>query len=221
VNHPDGALYDPGADVWRAMPSPPAAIAGARLDDFEVAVSAAKIVVITNRRQAAIYDFAGSSWTAVPDAELPVGLKDLRDLGGGGLQLIVGHEHSGALGVGTLARVNAQTARWEIAPLPPRGAPTSLETGIIAWADGQLILWGPRHQEIRYEKVPGQKKDCGPHVPGEPICDPVTPVRRSVSGARPRGWAPPARVRASQGALSQSLRPRSHREPGFGCDAAA
>jgi hypothetical protein len=201
VDHPDGALYDPTADRWRALLPPPLAIAGARLDDFTLAVDGGKLVVLTNRRQAAVFDLASWSWTAVPDVALPAGLKDLRDLGAGALHLIVARQQVGGLGTGTLARVNAQTARWEIAPLPSLRAPTSLETGIVAWAEEQLIVWGPRYQQIRYVAERAHAKDCGPRRPGEPICDPVVPVREVRIGpggqegglVRPAFVAPPAR----------------------------
>jgi len=177
VNHPDGALYDPAADRWRTLPPPPDAIAGARLDDFSVVVDAGTIVIVTNQRRAAVFDIAAWGWTAVPDAELPPGLKDLRGLDGDRVQLIVARKQPGALGVGSLARVNAAAARWEIAPLPPARAPTSLETGIVAWVEGQLIVWGARYQEVRYVADRDHPKDCGPRRPGYPICDPAVPVR--------------------------------------------
>jgi hypothetical protein len=177
VDHPDGALYDPGANTWRPLPPSPPAIAGARLDDFAVTVGAGKFVVVTNRQQAAVYDLASAGWTAVPDASFPVGLKDLRDLGGGALQLIVDHRQQGVPGTGTLARVDAQAARWAFAPLPLQNAPTSLESGIVAWNDDQLIVWGPRYQQVRYEADRAHAKPCGPREPGQPICDPVVPVR--------------------------------------------
>jgi hypothetical protein len=176
IDHPDGAIYDPGANSWRPLPPPPATIASARLDDFDVAVVAGKIVVVTNRRQAAVHDLAAASWTAVPDVEFPIGLKDLRDLDAGALQLIVEHKQRNAPGAGTLARVNPQAARWEFAPLPPLKAPTSLEGGIVAWIDEQLIVWGPRYQEVRYVMDRAHATGCGPHRPGEPGCDPVVPA---------------------------------------------
>ncbi|HVE85397.1 MAG TPA: hypothetical protein VND93_21235, partial [Myxococcales bacterium] len=176
VKHPDGGLYDVAANRWQALPPPPGPLANATLDDFEVAVSGGKIIVITNVPSAAVYDVASARWTAVPDAELPFGLKDLRSLGDGGLRLIVKREAEGKLGVGWLARVNADAARWEVAPLSEK-APTSLETGIIAWTGEQLVVWGPRFQELRYERIPGAVKPCGPRVPGQPICDPAIPMR--------------------------------------------
>ena len=177
IDRPDGAIYDPGANNWRALPPPPPGIASSRLDDFDLTVHGDKIVVITNARQAAVYDLARAAWTAVPDIRFPTGLKDLRDLGAGALQLIVAHAQPNQPGTGTLVRVNAATARWEMAPLPPLNAPTSLESGIVAWMDDQLIVWGPRYQEIRYEMDRAHAKDCGPRRPGEPICDPAIPVR--------------------------------------------
>src|SRR6185369_16006419 len=89
VDHADGALYDTGADAWRVLPPPPAAIAQARLDDFDALVGDGKVVVITNREQAAVFDLAGWTWTLVPDAELPPGLVDLRALAGREVRLIV------------------------------------------------------------------------------------------------------------------------------------
>jgi len=177
VDHPDGALYDPGVNAWRALPPPPGTITQARLDDFDALIDDGTIVVITNRKQAAIFDLARWTWSIVPDPVLPLGLVDLRDLGGRAVRLIVQHARPGALGVGSLARVNARTARWELAPLPPRGSPSSLESGIAAWVEDRLVLWGPRHQEIRYENDPSGPRGCGPRVPGQPVCDPVIPVR--------------------------------------------
>jgi hypothetical protein len=80
-------------------------------------------------------------------------------------------------GVGVLARVDVPGARWEFAPLLPKNAPTSLESGIVAWVNDQLIVWGPRFQEVRYEADRTHPKGCGPHRSGEPICDPAIPVR--------------------------------------------
>ncbi len=199
VDHADGALYDPGANTWRVLPPPPAPIASARLDDFDALVSDGKIVVVTNRKHAAAFDLAGWTWTLVPDAQLPVGLVDLRDLGGRQVRLIVQRAKPGGPGVGWLARVNARAARWELAPLPPRGAPSSLETGIAAWVEDRLILWGPRRQEIRYENDPAGPKGCGPRVPGQPICDPVIGVRevRIGPGGQEGGLLGPVFVAAT------------------------
>ena len=177
VDRPNGALYDPVANSWRALPPPPPAIEGSRLDDFSLTVGAGKIVVVTNRRQAAVYDLAGARWTAVPDIQFPVGLKDLRDLGNVPLQLIIDRSTPNAPGVGTLARVNAEAARWELAPLPAPSAPASLESGIVVWADDRLLVWGPRYQQVHYEADRAHPKDCGPRQPGQPICDPAIPVR--------------------------------------------
>jgi hypothetical protein len=39
-------------------------------------------------------------------------------------------------------------------------------------------VWGPRYQQVRYEADRTHPKGCGgPREPGQPICDPVVPVR--------------------------------------------
>ena len=173
VDHPDGALYDPGVNAWRGLPPPPGPIAQTRLDDFDALVADGTIVVITNRKQAAIFDLARWTWSIVPDAVLPLGLVDLRDLGGrdGPAHRPACAARRAGRGIAR-ARERAHRTLGARAAAAARPAHLTRERHRRVGGGCRLVLWGPRRQEIRYENDPSGPKGCGPRIAGQPIVDP-------------------------------------------------
>ena len=118
-------------------------------------------------------------WTGVPPAtQLPpaTGGYAVSLLGDDQFLGMIGHAGPGVSAPGDvqggwIGRVDAQQARWAVAPLPVVGSPPSI-VGTMAWTGERLVVWGGSRTVLD----PAGSNGCANPPPGVG-CDPSTPTK--------------------------------------------
>ncbi len=140
----DGALYDPAANTWTALPSVP----WLEPRQYHTAVWTGSQMIIwggydngTYLNDGGRYDPKANVWSSVTTAGAPV-LRDAQVAVWTGSEMIIwgGYNANGSHNLGDGARYNPVTDSWT--PMSANNAPSPRYFHTAVWTGSEMIVWG-------------------------------------------------------------------------------
>jgi hypothetical protein len=171
-------IYNPSDNRWEAMPDPSGLLSSATRP-YHAWLDGDRLVVVESYDAAAVLSLSTATWAGVPPAQLPhtTGGYALPILGDADRLLPMIGRATASITTpsdvqgGWIGSIDAQQARWEVAPLPVTGSPPSI-IGTMAWTGQSLVVWGGSTTVLD----PTGSNGCSNPTPGFG-CDPVTPTK--------------------------------------------